>query len=244
MNERLKIITPNIFLEERIISGITEKMDDIFPTYGFSVNPSKNVSEQQVLEYRQTLASFLEIEYENFIYQKQTHSDIIRLVNKNDIEDYSDGLITNEKGIILCIKVADCCAVLCYDPVTQSIGAFHSGWRGTQKKIVIKGLKMMVNYLDVDVANILIYLSPCASVSCYEVQEEFLSIFPETTIKEPDGRIMFDIKAEINSQLLSIGIKKENIEISPFCTISDNRFHSYRRDKERSGRMVAFIGMK
>jgi copper oxidase (laccase) domain-containing protein len=43
--------------------------------------------------------------------------------------------------------------------------------------------------------------------------------------------------------LLELGILEENITISDQCTYRDE-FHSYRRDKEKSGRNGAFIYYK
>jgi hypothetical protein len=54
---------------------------------------------------------------------------------------------------------------------------------------------------------------------------------------------LFDNVAEIKHQLLEAGLYEQNISISGLCTIRDERFHSYRRDGERAGRMVAFIGI-
>jgi copper oxidase (laccase) domain-containing protein len=41
-----------------------------------------------------------------------------------------------------------------------------------------------------------------------------------------------------------MGLAESNIEVSKHCTISEaGVFHSYRRDGNRSGRMLAVIGI-
>ena len=89
----------------------------------------------------------------------------------------------------------------------------------------------------------LLFLPPSASVDNYEVGEEFLDYFPNSIIKKNDN-YYFDNKNEIINQLLNCGCLIENIESINECTIVDKRYHSYRRDKNDSGRMSAFIGIK
>ncbi len=243
MSEDLNIIRPSIFAKYEVISGITEKMQDLFPNNGFSVSENESITADEVFTNKSKLASFLNSNYRNFIFQKQTHSDIVRIIDKNFEESISDGMITKSFGIYLCIKIADCCAVLCYDPKSKAIGAFHCGWRGAYNGILSKGIKMMSDEFSSNPSDILFYLSPCASKCCYEVGPEFCMYFPESVTKVR-GKYYFDLKAELKNQLLAIGCNAANIEISQFCTICDERFHSYRRDKDNSGRMVAFIGMR
>ena len=43
---------------------------------------------------------------------------------------------------------------------------------------------------------------------------------------------------------MDCGVLEANIEVSAECTMSSYELHSFRRDKEKSGRMSAFIMMK
>ena len=64
--------------------------------------------------------------------------------------------------------------------------------------------------------------------------------------EKKDGKIYLDIKKIAQLQLLELGIKKENIEISPECTFElPKKYFSARQDKpENIEAMVAVIGMK
>ncbi|MGB9911954.1 MAG: polyphenol oxidase family protein, partial [Candidatus Kapaibacteriota bacterium] len=92
--------------------------------------------------------------------------------------------------------------------------------------------------------NLLVYISPLASGKRYEVGEDVAKLFPLSTIPTPNGKYFFDNRKEIIYQLKETGVEEKNIEYSPLCTISNTNLHSYRRDKEKSGRMAAFIGLK
>ena len=47
-----------------------------------------------------------------------------------------DGIISNQRGIVLGVYVADCCAVYLVDLKTPAIGLVHSGKRGTELGVV------------------------------------------------------------------------------------------------------------
>ena len=44
--------------------------------------------------------------------------------------------------------------------------------------------------------------------------------------------------------LISFGIPKEQIELSELCSFDEKYIHSFRRDKDQSGRAFGVIAMK
>jgi hypothetical protein len=53
-----------------------------------------------------------------------------------------------------------------------------------------------------------------------------------------------DLKEANLQQLLGVGVERKNVEVSPHCTICEPYlFHSYRRDREKSGRMMAVVSL-
>lgn len=70
-------------------------------------------------------------------------------------------------------------------------------------------------------------------------------MFDEKYITVHDNRFYADILMDNTDQLISSGINQNNIEYSPFCTYEEKDYlHSYRRDRENSGRMFTVIGLK
>ena len=90
-------------------------------------------------------------------------------------------------------------------------------------------------------ADMRIWLSPCASGRAYEVGAEVAERFPSSITRDDKGRYFLDIRKENRRRLLSAGISHDHIESSEECTITDERFHSYRRDKDKAGRMGCFV---
>lgn len=242
MTKALDIIKPQIFPKQEIISGVTKANKDIFPPYGFSISKGKTYNQQQIDNFRKILAEQLGIPFEHFKLQKQIHcSECGDIDSKSGIAE-TDAMITNAKGIVLGLSLADCAGILVYEPITKVVAAVHSGWRGSKERIVEKTIKKMILEYNCIVSDMLFYIAPSACVYCYEVGEEFFCYFPETTIRR-QGKPYFDNKTEIINQILAVGAKRSNIETSPICTIEDISLHSFRRDKSASGRMCAFIGM-
>lgn len=239
----LNIIIPSIFPQDKVIAGVTERNQHIHPL-GFSFAPTDFIDEQTVRKHQQLLAEQLQIRIDDFAYLKQTHSDTIIVVDNDFHPVEGDTLITKKKGKVLVVKIADCAGILVYDPVEEIIAAIHSGWRGSSKRIVQKTLEIMIKKFSTKVENLLVYISPLASVEKYEVGEEVARLFPNTVLKFPDGKFHFDNRKEIVNQLLDLGIMLDNIEVSNLCTISNENLHSFRRDREKSGRMACFIGMR
>ncbi len=76
----------------------------------------------------------------DFVCSDQTHTVNVRRVTESDKgkgvtvpKDYTDvdGLITDEKGIVLATFYADCVPLYLADTKNRAIGLSHSGWRGT-----------------------------------------------------------------------------------------------------------------
>jgi copper oxidase (laccase) domain-containing protein len=52
------------------------------------------------------------------------------------------------------------------------------------------------------------------------------------------------LKSANVAQLLEAGLPRSAMEVSTLCTITESSLlHSFRRDKERSGRMMAVLGL-
>lgn len=238
----IKHYPKNIF-PENIISGITLRNKEIYPPIGFLISSGDLLTEEEVEKNRCILADDLGFQRSNLIFQKQVHGDTINRATSSYPIYESDGIISNEKGTVLVLSLADCCGILVYDESSQSVGAFHSGWKGTQQKIVYKGIKKMVEEFGTNPKKIKCWITPCAGAEDYEVGIDVAKYFPDFTKSSGNGKFLFDLKSAVKAQLIGSGVLEDNIEISSESTISDGRFHSFRRDKEKSGRMAAFIGI-
>jgi hypothetical protein len=174
----------------------------------------------------------------------QVHSAIVNRVDSPGHFPDCDALLTIARRVFLCITVADCVPILLYDPTAKAIAAVHAGWRGTASGILTKALEQMSVEFSVSPARVLAYLGPAASACCYVVGDDVASRFNPRFVTRSDTGPLVDLKGANVGELLDAGVPAEQIEISPSCTVSESAlFHSFRRDRDRSGRMMAVIGL-
>ena len=159
-----------------------------------------------------------------FVTAQQVHGAHIGVIDQapagEKCFDGCDGLITNQRGVCLGIFVADCCAVYLVDPVREAIGLVHSGKKGTELGIVANAIKSMAEQFGSRAPDLIVQLSPCIRPPHYET----------------------DFADEIVRQCQALGVTAVND--CGVCTACDlNRYYSYRAEKGRTGRMLAFLAL-
>ncbi len=178
-------------------------------------------------------------------FTKQVHGPEIRHVELPGLNDSCDALMTSKPGLFLTVSVADCIPILLFDTKLKCIAAVHSGWRGSKLDILSKAVDAMRDEFGTEPKNLIAFIGPSAGVCCYEVGEEVASQFDEQCITRKSGSMPhIDLKKFNKHLLLKKSVPEQNLEVSEYCTICNPElFHSYRRDKDKSGRMMGIIGM-
>ena len=218
-------------------------------------------SRENVLKNYKILCEVADIDINNLVLSRQTHTNNVRIVSDKDRgtgifkEPFTDvdGLITNTPGVALVTQYADCTPLLFFDPVKKVIASSHSGWRGTVKEIGKVTVQKMMDIFGSNPGDIIVGIGPCIAKCCYEVDmpvfEEFKKInyldLDKIFISKGNGKFMLDT-AEANRQILvNIGIDERNIDISDLCTNCNcSELHSHRATKGERGNMAAIIELK
>ena len=145
----------------------------------------------------------------------------------------------------LTISTADCTPIFIYDKLNHVIAAVHSGWRGTQKKILKKTLNNLSFHFKSDPKNLFVFVGPSISQKNYEVGHDVAVQFDPVYLKKINGKLYLDVK-QVNIDLLfEFGISKSQIEVSELCTFEEkDLLHSYRRDGIISGRAFGVFALK
>jgi polyphenol oxidase len=186
---------------------------------------------------------------EDLFTLRQVHGCQIRVVGNeqtgqgaqsaNEALGDGDGLITVVAGIPLGVTVADCVPLLLFDPTTRAIAALHAGREGTTAGIALAGLNRLVSEFGVNPANVHGVIGPSAGPCCYEVSEEIrLHCVGRGVIAR--GRHL-DLWASNKEQLISGGVKSDQIKISGHCTICSTDFFSYRRQQSMRRNLVVIM---
>jgi YfiH family protein len=108
----------------------------------------------------------------------QIHSAIIHRVRRGErVPLKGDGLITDVRGVMLAVKIADCVPVIIADRRREAIGIFHAGWRGTAARIVEKGVGELRHHFGSDPADLVAAIGPAIGRCCYEIGDQVESEF-------------------------------------------------------------------
>ena len=175
----------------------------------------------------------------------QIHGTEILKTSISCRENGYDAVICDKPNVFACVTVADCVPILIADPKKKIVAAVHSGWRGTAKEILKKTLHELQRSYFCETKNLLVYIGTCITLNSFEVGEEVASQFNEDVVVRRQGKQFIDLKKANKNQLLSSGIPEANIETSSKCTFLNNEdYFSFRKEGEKSGRMLAIIGFK
>ena len=181
---------------------------------------------------------------------KQTHSNIV-----HDFRDTwaasqpveGDGAITALGGAALGIQTADCVPILIADKNARVIAAVHAGWRGIASRITENSVRQMTQAYGVAPEDLTAVIGPHNAVCCYEVGEEVVAAVNDSAaiLRKPEwAKPHLDQGLANKRQLSEAGIPEAQIFVSTLCTqCRPDLFYSYRREGERTGRMLSVIGI-
>ena len=205
------------------------------------------------------VADALGVNWKHIVKPHQTHTDKIEKVESyTDQFEEVDGVITNKKDIILCTTSADCTSLLFYDDNKKVVADVHSGWKGTLQKIGKKAVEKMIAEYGCNPKDIICCIGPHIRKCHFEVEEDVMQMFKNEfeymdrideiieTGRKVDGVKKYNVDTTLINKIIlkEAGLQDENIIDSNICTVcNSDLFHSYRVDKEQSGRNCAFIGM-
>ena len=216
---------------------------------GFQYEKEKDV---RITKFN-AISESLNIDKMKIIFPEQLHTNNIKIIEKEDINNNScynltniDGLLTKEKCAILATTFADCTPLFFYDPIKNVIGNIHSGWPGTTKKIGAKAVDMLVNKMGCNPKNILCFIGPHIRKECFLVNDDVKEIFEktftdicknynvieETNMHNEKGKQYRIDTTLINKIMLKEkGILEENIYDCNLCTVCNkDMFHSRRAE--------------
>ena len=150
----------------------------------FNISLESDDADIQVISNRNSLSKAVNIPLENFVMQNQVHGNNVKVIKENhkgrgifnhsdSIQD-NDAMITNIPNICLFLFAADCVPILFYDTKNHVIGAAHSGWKGTVKKIAQKTVLNMQEVYNSSLNDIIVGIGPSISVKNYEIGKNVL----------------------------------------------------------------------
>ena len=244
---------------DQLTLGFTTREDGKSPYPRDAFNMARYIDDEpsHVTHHQEILANAINFPTQQWVFPIQTHENNIAHITKahcganikalgNELYGI-DGMYTYDSDILLTMCYADCVPVYFYSEKHHFIALAHAGWRGTYGQIVVEMLK----YVEFDYQDLNVVIGPATS-STYEINDdiknkfETLPINSDKYIETRDtDRHGIDLKLANALLLINSGVPAENINITKYTTSEDlSLFFSYRVEKGKTGRMLAFIGQK
>lgn len=231
------------------IGGVSE---GIFESLNLGVRLGDD--ESAVRENYRLLGESMEMPFDRLVRSRQVHRDDILIATENDVYDLyaelpyeADGLVTNVKNLPLMVYTADCIPVIMHD-TEGAVAAVHCGWRSTVMNIAGKAIRVMGEQYGTKAENIHAAIGAGISLCCFEtgddVPEGVRRVLGEEKYIYPkdNGKYMVDLKGVVRELLIRSGVRPENIDVNPECTVcSHDKYWSHRFTKGKRGIQSAVI---
>lgn len=241
------IVRPAIFSTfTGLTCGLSTRRGGVSPEpYGMNTSFSVGDATEFVTENRNRLFAALGVSPDRLAIPQQRHTAVVKNVTEGGTYEECDALVTDEPNVFLSVSVADCAPVFLFDKSNGVLACVHAGWRGTAQQILRNSVVRMQQEFGSKAVEIVAFIGPSAGQCCYEVGEEVAKQFDANFVHRRSGSIYLDIKKANVDQLRRAGVPASNIEVHRDCTICNPEvYHSYRRERQNSGRMMGVIGMR
>jgi len=178
------------------------------------------------------------------VWVKQVHGTAVIDATRATPDAEADGVVTQSPGPVCAVMTADCLPIFLSDRAGKSVGIAHAGWRGLAAGIV----ENVVQAMGVPSRDIIAYIGPGIGAHRYEVGEDVRKAFVDrdpaaarSFAPRQGGKYLVDLYGLARQRLAAAGVA--GIHGGGFCTASEERFFSFRRD-ETTGRMASLIWLE
>jgi YfiH family protein len=165
----------------------------------------------------------------------------------------ADALVSERPALPIGVVTADCVPILVATPAGR-VAAVHAGWRGLAAGVIGESLDALEALAPQGLAGATAVIGPRVGPGCYEVDapvvealaRRFAGALDEAIAQTRPGHWRLDLAALARRDLLRAGLAGERVAaLAGACTACDaERFHSYRRDGPRSGRLFHWIAAR
>lgn len=176
--------------------------------------------------------------------------DLDAFVTPSEPVPEGDGLLTDEKGVMLWAYSADCVPILYHDPVKKVIGAVHAGWRGTAQGIALEMVEEMGRVFESKPEDIRVAIGPSIGPCCFMCSEDVPIAMREALGQEvepfmpphPTEKEKFSVDLQgINGLWLKRGGVIHIDQKAPCTACHTEEFWSHRKQGEKRGALGGFI---
>ena len=188
---------------------------------------------------------------EGLVRPRQVHGRAVLRAERGQVGllGEADAIVCDLPGVPVGVVTADCLPVLIAAP-SGAVAAAHAGWRGLAAGVLGAAVDALAAVAP-DAHRAVAVIGPHVGASCYEVdvpvvhalEARFADDVAAALRPTRPGHVEVDLACLAALDLVRAGLAPERVAtLAGACTACDReRFHSYRRDGPRSGRLFHFI---
>lgn len=240
---------------EDIVHGIFTRHGGVSPRPWQSLNVGGTVGDERgrVLANRERAFGVLGLDPISMFDAWQIHSaNSVRADRPRGDKPHqkADILVTNQSGVSLFMRFADCVPIMLYDPQKCAVGLAHAGWLGTVRNAAGAAVRAMKDAFGSEAGDLYAGLGPSIGPDHYPVGEEVLQQFRASFGEGADDHI----KVHENRQCLNLWtankvlLEREGVrhlEVAGICTACEvKHWYSHRAEKGKTGRFGAILALK
>lgn len=176
------------------------------------------------------------------LWLQQVHGDQVIDARDHTENIKADASIADSKYQVCAVLTADCLPILLCDQKASCVAAVHAGWRGLDAGIITK----TIEHLPAEPDKLLAWLGPAISQNNYQVSDDFYQRFMDQdrgfyqAFVRVEGNWYADLFTLARRQLNQAGVMA--VYGGGYCTFAEKqRFYSYRRDGQKTGRQASLI---
>jgi YfiH family protein len=252
----LRYFSFNTLNQYGVLNAIITRRGGVSPSPWDSLNLGGTVGDdrERVAENRKIVCDALGIGASRLYEVWQVHSNSVAITreprNPTLPHQKADAILTDQAGVYLLMRFADCVPILLYDPIKKICGLVHAGWKGTILRVVEQAIQKMGVLFDVLPENIFAGIGPSIGPDHYVIGRDVAMQIRSAFGNESD-RFLLSHNRSIHFNLWGCnqwimeqnGVKHiENPKICTACHLED--WYSHRAEHGNTGRFGVVIGMR
>jgi len=253
-SEGLSWVQFTSFSQQPINHGFFQRDGGVSPEPWKSLNLGGGIGDlpQNTIENKRRMLATFGIRRDQVYDVWQVHStDVVSaIVPRLDGDPYlkADGIITDQVGLALVMRFADCVPLMVYDPTKHVIGIGHAGWKGSVNDIAGSLISSMEKTYNSQPADLIAGIGPSICQSHYPVGSEVIDSLSARFSKEEINQATTFVNNTPHldlwktNQLFLQRAGVFSIEVSEICTACDtSKWFSHRGENGKTGRFGAVI---
>jgi YfiH family protein len=180
------------------------------------------------------------------VFERRREGDSRLASGRYDDWPEADIAVSDDPGVAVSVRAADCVPILLADRRTGAVAAIHAGWKGMAAGAAMVAVRTLSSRFGTNPEDLIAAVGPSIGPCCYEVGPDLAGHFASHAQSSQwftrDAKPHLDLWRATGDQLAGAGVPPPQIHLCALCTFDHPAlFHSYRRDGRRAGRLVAAI---